>query len=157
MNCRFVIVHLLFGLFLPWWLSSKCMWVSILVASHVTSTIFLSHFPSLYLSALVIILFNHLLSLSPHSTTPHLKLSIYCYLITEEWEERWVQSKHKTDLGKFKWSAGKFYGDAEKDKGRELNTLLSLELSSCVSWGQCLWMCAATTCSWMILVYIVPY
>ncbi|RUS71970.1 hypothetical protein EGW08_020263 [Elysia chlorotica] len=33
------------------------------------------------------------------------------------WEDRWVQSEHKSDLGKFKLSAGKFYGDAEKDKG----------------------------------------
>jgi len=33
------------------------------------------------------------------------------------WEDRWVQSKHKSDLGKFVHTAGKFYGDAEKDKG----------------------------------------
>uniref|UniRef100_A0A9J7Y5W9 Calreticulin n=1 Tax=Cyprinus carpio carpio TaxID=630221 RepID=A0A9J7Y5W9_CYPCA len=30
---------------------------------------------------------------------------------------RWVESKHKSDYGKFVLSAGKFYGDAEKDKG----------------------------------------
>ena len=30
---------------------------------------------------------------------------------------RWVQSAHKDDLGKFVLSAGKFYGDAEADKG----------------------------------------
>jgi len=30
---------------------------------------------------------------------------------------RWVSSTHKSDLGKFELSAGKFYGDAEKDKG----------------------------------------
>ncbi|GFR80454.1 calreticulin [Elysia marginata] len=35
----------------------------------------------------------------------------------DSWEDRWVQSAHKSDLGKFKLSAGKFYGDAEKDKG----------------------------------------
>ncbi|GFN79069.1 calreticulin [Plakobranchus ocellatus] len=35
----------------------------------------------------------------------------------DSWEDRWVQSLHKSDLGKFKLSAGKFYGDAEKDKG----------------------------------------
>merc|ERR1711962_1481162 len=35
----------------------------------------------------------------------------------EGWEDRWVVSKHKSDLGKFVLSAGKFYGDAEKDKG----------------------------------------
>ncbi|XP_072172682.1 calreticulin-like [Diadema setosum] len=34
------------------------------------------------------------------------------------WEDRWVVSTHKgSDAGKFKWSAGKFYGDEEKDKG----------------------------------------
>jgi len=33
------------------------------------------------------------------------------------WEDRWVNSKHKSDLGKFVLTAGKFYGDAEKDKG----------------------------------------
>lgn len=34
------------------------------------------------------------------------------------WEDRWVDSTHKgSDQGKFKRSAGKFYGDAEKDKG----------------------------------------
>jgi len=34
-----------------------------------------------------------------------------------DWESRWVTSEHKSDLGKFALSAGKFYGDAEKDKG----------------------------------------
>ena len=33
------------------------------------------------------------------------------------WEDRWVQSEHKSDLGKFELSAGSFYGHAEKDKG----------------------------------------
>ena len=33
------------------------------------------------------------------------------------WKDRWVQSKHKSDFGEFTWSAGKFYGDAAKDKG----------------------------------------
>ncbi|NWJ10162.1 CALR protein, partial [Crypturellus undulatus] len=33
------------------------------------------------------------------------------------WSSRWVESKHKSDYGKFVLSAGKFYGDAEKDKG----------------------------------------
>lgn len=33
------------------------------------------------------------------------------------WEDRWVESTHKSDQGKFKWSAGKFYNDADKDKG----------------------------------------
>jgi len=35
----------------------------------------------------------------------------------DDWEDRWVVSKHRSDLGKFVQSAGKFYGDAEKDKG----------------------------------------
>lgn len=34
------------------------------------------------------------------------------------WEDNWVQSTHKgDDAGKFVLTAGKFYGDAEKDKG----------------------------------------
>ncbi|TRY75437.1 hypothetical protein TCAL_09500 [Tigriopus californicus] len=34
------------------------------------------------------------------------------------WEDNWVQSTHKGDeAGKFVLTAGKFYGDAEKDKG----------------------------------------
>ena len=43
----------------------------------------------------------------PHTHTRHV----------DEWQDRWVQSKHKSDYGKFEWTAGKFYGDAEKDKG----------------------------------------
>lgn len=34
------------------------------------------------------------------------------------WESRWVKSKHDTSkFGEWKYTAGKFYGDAEKDKG----------------------------------------
>jgi len=33
------------------------------------------------------------------------------------WKTRWIQSKHKTDFGQWKLTAGKFYGDAEEDKG----------------------------------------
>jgi calreticulin len=33
------------------------------------------------------------------------------------WEDRWVQSKHKSDYGKFVASPGKFYGDKERDTG----------------------------------------
>ncbi|NWX41667.1 CALR protein, partial [Steatornis caripensis] len=33
------------------------------------------------------------------------------------WTRRWVESKHKPDYGRFVLTAGKFYGDAEKDKG----------------------------------------
>ena len=36
----------------------------------------------------------------------------------DKWEERWVQSTHKgAEAGKFVLTAGKFYGDEEKDKG----------------------------------------
>ncbi|XP_067824139.1 calreticulin 3a [Heptranchias perlo] len=35
----------------------------------------------------------------------------------DAWESRWIESKHKSDYGKFKLTAGKFYGDLEKDKG----------------------------------------
>nr|XP_033771776.1 calreticulin-like [Geotrypetes seraphini] len=35
----------------------------------------------------------------------------------DEWQKRWIESKHKSDYGKFQLSAGKFYGDEEKDKG----------------------------------------
>uniref|UniRef100_A0A1A8QMJ5 Calreticulin n=1 Tax=Nothobranchius pienaari TaxID=704102 RepID=A0A1A8QMJ5_9TELE len=36
---------------------------------------------------------------------------------SDGWKSRWVESKHKSDYGKFVLSAGKFYGDVEKDKG----------------------------------------
>jgi len=37
---------------------------------------------------------------------------------SEDFSSRWVSSTKKgAEQGKFKWSAGKFYGDAEKDKG----------------------------------------
>ena len=48
-------------------------------------------------------------------------------LFTEEWEDRWIQSKHKSDYGEFKWTAGKFYGDAEKDKGIQSHALITFE------------------------------
>jgi len=35
----------------------------------------------------------------------------------DAWKSRWIQSKHKSDLGEWKLTAGKFYGDAEEDKG----------------------------------------
>ena len=34
------------------------------------------------------------------------------------WEDRWVTSEAKSDYGAFKVSAGKFYNDAEEDKGK---------------------------------------
>ncbi|KAF7666733.1 hypothetical protein LDENG_00095450 [Lucifuga dentata] len=54
-------------------------------------------------------------------------LTIYCvhakvyfqetFLDGDEWRSRWLDSKHKSDYGQWKLTAGKFYGDAEKDKG----------------------------------------
>jgi len=38
-------------------------------------------------------------------------------LILEEWSSRWIESGAKSDYGKFKLTTGKFYNDAEKDKG----------------------------------------
>ena len=35
----------------------------------------------------------------------------------DDWASKWVQSTHKgAEAGKFEWTAGKFYGDADKDK-----------------------------------------
>uniref|UniRef100_A0A8C6UP69 Calreticulin 3b n=1 Tax=Neogobius melanostomus TaxID=47308 RepID=A0A8C6UP69_9GOBI len=39
------------------------------------------------------------------------------FLDGDEWRSRWVDSKHKSDYGEFKLTAGSFYGDAAKDKG----------------------------------------
>ncbi|XP_076004378.1 calreticulin 3b [Genypterus blacodes] len=39
------------------------------------------------------------------------------FLDGDEWRSRWVDSKHKSDYGPWKLTAGNFYGDAEKDKG----------------------------------------
>ncbi|XP_062570857.1 calreticulin-like [Saccostrea cucullata] len=37
---------------------------------------------------------------------------------SESWKDRWTESTFKgADQGKFVWTAGKFYGDPEKDKG----------------------------------------
>lgn len=35
----------------------------------------------------------------------------------DAWKSRWIQSKHKSDYGEWKVTAGKFYGDADEDKG----------------------------------------
>lgn len=35
----------------------------------------------------------------------------------DKFTDRWIQSKHKSDFGEFKVTAGKFFGDADKDKG----------------------------------------
>ena len=36
----------------------------------------------------------------------------------DSYKSRWVQSTAKSDLGEFKLSHGKFYGDAKKDLGK---------------------------------------
>uniref|UniRef100_H2MRV1 Calreticulin n=1 Tax=Oryzias latipes TaxID=8090 RepID=H2MRV1_ORYLA len=35
----------------------------------------------------------------------------------DAWKSRWIESKHKSDYGQLVLTAGKFYGDGEKDKG----------------------------------------
>uniref|UniRef100_A0A8K9UTA4 Calreticulin n=1 Tax=Oncorhynchus mykiss TaxID=8022 RepID=A0A8K9UTA4_ONCMY len=35
----------------------------------------------------------------------------------DAWKSRWLVSEHKSDYGEWKLTAGKFYGDAEADKG----------------------------------------
>jgi calreticulin len=39
------------------------------------------------------------------------------FLDGDDWTSRWIESKHKSDLGKFILSSGKFYCDQKKDKG----------------------------------------
>ncbi|CAL8269372.1 unnamed protein product [Arctogadus glacialis] len=39
------------------------------------------------------------------------------FLDGDAWKSRWVESKQKSDYGVWKLTAGKFYGDAEADKG----------------------------------------
>lgn len=42
-----------------------------------------------------------------------------------DWESRWVQSEHKgKEFGSFKLTPGKFYGDAEKDKGLQTSQVI---------------------------------
>lgn len=45
-------------------------------------------------------------------------------LSADAWKSRWIESKHKSDYGQLVLTAGKFYGDGEKDKG-ERGTLWS--------------------------------
>uniref|UniRef100_A0A6I8N317 Calreticulin n=1 Tax=Ornithorhynchus anatinus TaxID=9258 RepID=A0A6I8N317_ORNAN len=39
------------------------------------------------------------------------------FLDGDGWKKRWLQSTHDPNFGKFKLSAGKFYGDAMRDRG----------------------------------------
>lgn len=48
----------------------------------------------------------------------------------EAYTDRWVESTFKgSDAGKFKWSAGKFYNDAELDKGKPVVIFLTFDAS----------------------------
>jgi len=49
----------------------------------------------------------------------------------EGWKDRWIQSSHKSDYGDFVLTAGKFYGDAEKDKGIQTSQDAKFYSSSC--------------------------
>ena len=43
----------------------------------------------------------------------------FSFCSDESYTDRWVESTFKgSDAGKFKWSAGKFYNDADLDKGK---------------------------------------
>ncbi|XP_014669464.1 PREDICTED: calreticulin-like [Priapulus caudatus] len=50
--------------------------------------------------------------------------------LDDSWSENWVQSSHKDDYGKLVLSAGKFYGDAEKDKGLQTSQDAKFYMSS---------------------------
>jgi len=53
-------------------------------------------------------------------TLQHTSATIYFkdYFESNDWEQNWVQSKYANkEYGKFEWTAGKFYGDADEDKG----------------------------------------
>nr|XP_033812389.1 calreticulin-3 isoform X1 [Geotrypetes seraphini] len=54
------------------------------------------------------------LALASANTTVYFKEQ---FIDGVSWKERWVQSKYKTDYGKFKLTSGTFYGDVQKDKG----------------------------------------
>lgn len=51
--------------------------------------------------------------------------------VSDGWKSRWIESKHKSDYGQWKLTAGKFYGDAEADKGILSNSdILYLQIQS---------------------------
>ncbi len=45
---------------------------------------------------------------------------MWVFFCADNWRSRWLNSKHKSDYGEWKLTAGNFYGDAEKDKGKRL-------------------------------------
>ncbi len=42
----------------------------------------------------------------------------FFFFFSDDFTDKWVLSKSKSDYGKFTITAGDFYGDAELDKGR---------------------------------------
>lgn len=57
----------------------------------------------------------------------------WSFFCSDEWRSRWVDSKHKSDYGEWKLTAGKFYGDAEKDKGKLVNVEITYWSVTCHS------------------------
>lgn len=69
-------------------------------------------------------------------TVPCLSIPISCCCwcwppTTDNWQKRWMNSEYKPDLGKFKLTAGKFYGDPVRDKGM----WVSFHMNSLKTWG----------------------
>ncbi|XP_077573154.1 calreticulin-like [Stigmatopora nigra] len=48
------------------------------------------------------------------------------FLDGDAWKNRWVESEHMTDYGQWELSAGKFFGDAQLDKGLQTSQDLHL-------------------------------
>jgi len=56
-------------------------------------------------------------------------------LCTDGWRERWIESTYKgSEQGAWGWTAGKFYGDSERDKGNRtfIHFISVVSNSSCV-------------------------
>ena len=71
---------------------------------------------------------------------------LYLIISAADWKDRWVESKHKSDYGKFEWTSGKFYGDVDKDKGQ-------LEVFLCVH--LCAYFSKAVARCTPLLIYMV--
>lgn len=51
-------------------------------------------------------------------------------MLTGNWEDNWIYSKSEgKEFGKFELTAGKFYNDAENDKGMYISIAFYLILS----------------------------
>ena len=51
--------------------------------------------------------------------------SLFLFFLGDTYKDRWIESKHKSDYGKFVLTAGEFYGDEELDKGESSFLYLS--------------------------------